>query len=141
MKSIHLQLFSICLFILLISSCKKEAGSGGTSFIKGKVYAKYYDKIFYAVKDSAYAPDVDVYIIYGDQSTYDDHQKTTYDGSYEFKYLRNGSYKIYAYSQDTTGHYSFQVNIYSPLLPVIKNVEITKKKQTVEVSDINVILK
>ncbi len=140
MRSIHLQLFSIC-FLVIFSSCKKEAGQGGTSFIKGKVQAQYYDKTFSTLKDTGYAPNVEVYIIYGDMPSYGNHQKTNYDGTYEFLYLRNGSYKIYAYSQDTTGLYKYQVNIYSPLLSIIKNVEITKKKQTVEVPDINVILK
>ena len=140
MKSIYLQLLPIC-FLLLFSNCKKEAGKGGTSFIKGKVYAKYYDKTFYILKDSAYAPNVEVYIIYGNEPTYGDHQKTSYDGTYEFRYLRNGSYTIYAYSQDTTGHYNFTLNIYAPLLPVITNAEITKSKQTVEVPDLKVITK
>ncbi len=140
MKSIHLQLFSMC-FLLIFFSCKKEAGQGGTSSIKGKVYAKYYDKTFYKLTDSAYAPNVDVYIIYGDMPSYGNHQKTNYDGTYEFLYLRNGSYKIYAHSQDTTGQYSNHLNIYAPLLYIIKSVEITKRKQTVEVPNINVIIK
>ena len=140
MKANHLLLFSTC-FLLFFSSCKKEAGQGGTATIKGKVYANYYDKNFYILKTSSYAPDVDVYIIYGGESTFGDHQKTSYDGSYEFKYLRNGSYKIYSYSQDTTGQHNFTLNIYAPLLPVIKNVDITKRKQTVEVPDLNVIIK
>jgi hypothetical protein len=140
MRKIALQLFSI-VFLLMFLSCKKQAGEGGTSFIKGKVFAKYYDKTFYLLKDSAYAPDVDVYIIYGDESTYGDHQKTSYDGTYEFKYLRKGSYKVFAYTQDTTGQYNFHLNIYAHVLPIIKNVEISKNKQTVEVPDINVIVK
>ena len=140
MKSINLKLFSVCM-LLIFSSCKKDAGIGGTSSIKGKVYATYFDKTFYTVKDSAYAPGVEVYIIYGGQSTFGSHQKTAYDGTYEFKYLQKGSYKIYAYSQDTTGRSNYQLNIYSPMLPIIKNVDITKRKQTVEVLDIKVNIK
>ena len=140
MKSIHLIIFSIC-FLITFSSCKKEAGEGGTSFIKGRVYAKYFDKTYYTVRDSAYAPEVDVYIIYGNMATFGDHQKTGYDGTYEFLYLREGSYKVYTYSQDTTGHYNFTLNVNAPRIPVIKNVEITKGKQTVEVPNMNVIIK
>ena len=140
MKYTHLQLFSIC-FLLIFSSCKKEAGEGGTSSIKGRVYGNYFDKTFYSLLDSGYAPEIDVYIVYGDMASYGDHQKTNYDGTYEFLYLRNGSYKVYAYSQDTTGRYNYQLNIYAPRLAVIKNVDIVKGKQTVEVSDINVIIK
>ena len=138
MKSIHLKLFSIC-FLILFSSCKKEAGQGGTSFIRGKVYAKYYDKYFYTLADSAYAPDVDVYIIYGNEISFGERQRTTFDGSYEFKYLRKGSYKIYAYSRDSTGAYQNKANQYSPNIAIIKEVEITKRKETAEVPRIDIL--
>ena len=138
MKPICLLQLSICL-VLLFSSCKKEPGPGGTSSIKGKVYATYYDKSFYALTDSSYAPDVDVYIIYGGQTTYGNHQKTSYDGAYEFKYLRNGAYKIYVLSRDSTGLYKNQANRYAPSVAVIKNVDITKRNQTVQISDLHTI--
>lgn len=137
MKSIKLSVSIICL-TLLFSSCKKEAGSGGTSSIKGKVYARYYDKYFYVQTDSAYAPDIDVYIIYGDQSTIGDRIRTNYDGSYEFKYLRTGSYKIYAYSRDSTGYFLHQVNKFAPVVAVLKEAKITGRKQNVEIPDINI---
>ena len=73
--------------ITLIISCKKEAGQGGRATIKGKVYAEYWDKDFFSKQDSAYAPNVDVYIIYGNDASYGDNQKTSYDGTFEFKYL------------------------------------------------------
>ena len=125
--------------LLFFLSCKKEAGAGGSSFIKGKVFARYYDKNLYFLADSAYAPDVDVYIIYGNESAYGDHQKTVYDGTYEFRFLRKGVYKIYAYSRDTTGYYKNQANKYSPDVASIKTIEVTKQKQTVEVQDIRII--
>jgi hypothetical protein len=137
MKLIQLQLFLICL--LFISACKKEEGDGGTSSIQGKVYAKYYNKSFTVLADSAYAPDVDVYIIYGDEVSFGDRIRTSYDGTYEFKYLRNGSYQVYAYSRDSTGAYNGQSNQYSPNVAIIKQVEITKHKQTVEVSTIDIL--
>jgi len=138
MKTIRTKLFYV-LLVLVVVACKKEAGEGGTSFIRGKVFAKYYDKYFYTLGDSAYAPDVDVYIIYGNEVTFGERQRTSYDGSYEFKYLRNGEYKIYAYSRDSSGVYKNQANQYAPDIAIIKNVEITGKKQTVEVPDINVL--
>jgi len=95
-------IFSVSILLILITSCTKEAGEGGTSSIKGKVYATYYNKTFTSVIGQMYAPDKDVYIIYGDDATYSDKQKTCYDGSFEFKYLRKGKYKVYAYSLDTT---------------------------------------
>ncbi len=127
------------LFLSGISSCKKEAGEGGTSFIKGKVHANYYNKNFSIMSTSKYAPDVDVYIIYADDPTFSERQRTTYDGTYEFKFLQNGTYKIYAYSKDSTGAYNNQVNQYAPDVAVIQQVEITKRKQTVDVPEIHIV--
>lgn len=125
-------------FIFFSVSCEKREGIGGTSSVRGKVYAKYYDKNFYALTDSAYAPDVDVYIIYGDDATFGERQRTNYDGVYEFRYLQTGNYKVYAYSRDSTGLYKNQVNRFAPPVAIIKDVEITGKKQAVEVADINI---
>lgn len=138
MKSIYLLFLSIA-FLLLLNSCKKEAGEGGSSFIRGKVYAKYYNKNFTVLADSAYAPDIDIYIIYGDDFSYGERKKTSYNGTYEFKFLQKGYYKIFAYTRDSTGTYRNLVNQYANDLPVIQEVEITKNKQTVEVPDINVL--
>lgn len=138
MKSSYL-LFLSAAILLILNSCKKEAGEGGTSFIKGRVYAKYYNKNFTVLADSAYAPDIDIYIIYGDEFSYGERKRTSYNGTYEFKYLQKGTYKIFAYTRDSTGTYRNLVNQYANDLPVIQEVEITKNKQTVEVPDINII--
>ena len=129
LKTFFILLISTC---FIFSSCKKDAGQGGDSFIRGKVYAYYYNKTLTAKLDSAFAPNVTVYIIYGNGVTFSDDQKTNYDGSYEFKYLKKGDYKIYAYSRDSTGASIGSVNTFSPDIAVIKNVTISKKKQTVE---------
>ena len=133
--------FSLVIFswVLLMSSCKKEEGQGGRATIKGKVYAEYWDKSFSSKKDSSYAPNLDVYIIYGNEPTFGDNQKTSYDGTFEFKYLQKGNYKIYAYSRDSSGVGTGQLNIYAPNLAVLKSVEITERKQTVEVGDIKIL--
>jgi hypothetical protein len=89
--------------------------------------------------DSAYAPNVNVYIIYGDEFTFGDHQSSSKDGTYEFKYLQKGSYKIYSLSRDSTGTYNNHINQYAHKLAIIKEVEISKNKQTIEVSDINIL--
>lgn len=124
---------------MLFAACKKEAGQGGRASIKGKVYAEYWDKAFSAKKDSAYAPNVDVYIIYGNDASYGDNQKTSYDGTFEFKYLQKGKYKIYAYSRDSSGVATGQLNIYAPNIAVVKSVEITERKQTKELDEIKVL--
>ena len=121
---------SICLTLLFaVSSCKKDPGSGGTSSIYGKVLAKNYNSTFTVLQEQYYAQDVDVYIIYGDDKSYSDRVRTSYDGTYEFKYLRKGIYHIYAYSKDST----LQTNA---MIPVIRDVEINKNQQENEASEI-----
>ena len=115
--------------IFIVCLCKKEAGEGGNSSIYGKVYVKDYNSTFTVLQEEYYGQDVDVYIIYGDDKSYGDKQKTSYDGTYEFKYLRSGMYHIYTYSKDS----SLQTNA---LIPIIKDVEITKKRQNVEIPEI-----
>ena len=119
-------LFSVILFT---SSCKKDAGEGGTSSITGKIYEKDYNSTFQFLISSYYAGDKDVYIIYGDDLSYGDKVSTSYDGTFEFKYLRNGSYKIYTYSKDSTMQ---SVND----IPIVVSVDIADKKQVVSVKDI-----
>jgi len=125
--------------MFVFSACKKEAGPGGTSSIRGKVYARYYNKTYSVKADSAYAPDIDVYIIYGNDFSYGERTRTSYDGSYEFRFLQKGTYTIFAYSKDTTGAASFQANQFSPDVAVKKKAEITKGRQKVVLTDIEII--
>ena len=51
------------------------------------------------IVDSYYAQDQEVFIIYGQQNnTHDDDVNTSYDGTFEFKYLNKGNYEIFVYS-------------------------------------------
>jgi hypothetical protein len=120
--------------VLTAISCEKKEGQGGTSEIAGKVFVKQYNANFTTLMEQYYAPDEDVFIIYGDDPVYGDKTTTNFDGTYRFEYLREGNYTVYAYSEDSLS-YPTQHEI-----PVIRHVEITKRKQTVTVSDI-VILK
>ncbi|HRH66435.1 MAG TPA: hypothetical protein PLU53_09065 [Bacteroidia bacterium] len=129
------------LILLALASCSKDAGEGGTSTISGKVIVYDFDPGFNSPQDTFPAKDEDVYIIYGaDHSTYDNDYKTSFDGSYEFKYLQKGQYKLFAYSKDSTGASNGTVNGASPKVPVFVTVEITDKNQTVVAPDI-IILK
>jgi hypothetical protein len=66
--------------------------------------------------------DQDVYIIYGAENTfYDDDIKTSYDGSFEFRYLRKGTYKIFVYEDCNSCP--------SGKKEVLRQVEIKAKKQ------------
>ena len=133
----YLQVFT--LLTLIFSACKKDPGPGGRASIKGKVYAEYWDKSFTAKKDSNYAPNVNVFIIYGDEATFGDDQNTAFDGTYEFKYLQKGNYKIYAYSRDSSGVATGQLNAFAPNIAVVKSVTITDKEEVLEVDDIKIL--
>lgn len=129
MKKYLISIGVVAFLVLCLASCSKEAGEGGTSSVYGKVYVKDYNSTYTVLQDEYYAPEEDVYIVYGDDRTFSDHVNTNYDGTFEFKYLRKGTYHIYAYSEDSTlqssGKYA-----------VIRDVEITKNSQEVETSEI-----
>lgn len=85
---------------LLLLSCAKEEGEGGRSSISGTIHLT--DNTG-GVQGDYNAPEYDVYIIYGDKDdVYDDDMKTSYDGTFKFSNLREGSYRIYAYTRSTT---------------------------------------
>ena len=131
---VRLKLLSVFfILILFLFSCEKEEGIGGTSEIKGKVYAFDYNAELTVLRSEYYAPEEDVYIIYGDDEIYSDDFKTHFDGSYHFQYLRKGKYTIFAYSKDLSRTSP------SGLINVKVEVEITGKNQTVEARDIVII--
>jgi hypothetical protein len=120
-------IFVLC---LLIISCKKEAGEGGSSHIKGKVYAKYEDKKNSTPLGESFAPDERVFIIYGNSTSIGNDARTDYDGNYTFDFLHKGSYTIYVYSDcDTCASGVEEVKV---------NAEITKNRETVEAPQINI---
>ena len=124
--SILIMAVSVC---LIFSACKKEAGEGGTSSITGKVYAKDYNATFTVLQGAYYAAGKYVYIIYGDAKDYGNKIRTNYDGTYEFKYLRPGNYRVYCYSKDSLLQTNAEIGI-------IKEVTINKQYQEVTVPDI-----
>lgn len=127
---IRYSLISLVMLGMLSFSCKKDEGIGGTSSIKGKVIIRQYNTNFTELVEQYYAPDEEVFIIYGDDPVYGDKVTTNYDGTYEFDYLREGNYKIYAYSKDSANYPSKHP------IPVIVNASISGKKETVTAKDI-----
>ena len=119
-------LFIFSLFTVILSvSCKKPAGEGGNSSIKGNIWVEEWNATF-TVHDSSkdrVGMGEDVYIIYGDDVSYGDKKECSYDGTFEFKYLRKGTYTIYVYSKDPGP---------SGTKAIVKTVDITDKKQTVD---------
>lgn len=125
-------LFFVSAMAVIFSACVKEAGEGGSATIIGKVYAYDYDETITNYRTQYYAPDEDVYIIYGGDSIYNDRTRTNYDGSYRFEYLRPGTYTIFVYSK----------NLQTKLPPnqaVMKTVNIVSNHQVITVEDIEII--
>lgn len=119
--------------LLLLSSCIKGEGLGGNAVIEGKVYILDYNQELTQQIGEYYGPDIDVYIIYGNDVVYSDDFKTSYDGTYRFDHLRPGNYSVYAYSEDTTGTNE------SIIFPVFKQVTITDKDELVQLDDIVIV--
>ncbi|MEI6575948.1 MAG: hypothetical protein WCO63_07205 [Bacteroidota bacterium] len=85
-----------------MASCKKEAGPGGSSSIKGYVHVTDYNANMLIVQGEYPGVDQDVYIVYGNDIQYGDRIRSGPDGRFEFEYLQKGDYTIYLYSDDTT---------------------------------------
>lgn len=130
---------AVALVFLLFYGCKKEEGPGGTSTIKGKVIVYDYDPAYLNPAPSNIFPagNERVFIIYGESNTtYNDDFRCSYDGSYEFKHLQKGKYRLFAYSKDSTGAYNGSVNSQAPDVPIFVDVEITGNGKTFEAPDI-----
>ena len=89
---------SVFLVTILIYSCRKVEGPGGSVTIKGIVVER--NHVGNAVFEYP-AADQDVYLIYGNENSfYDDDIKTSFDGSFEFRYLQKGDYQVFVYEED-----------------------------------------
>jgi hypothetical protein len=100
MKKI-ISILSITLMIFS-TACKEYPGEGGNSTIRGYVWGKKYNSSYTNVISEGPGSDVNVYIIYGNETSYGNKIASSPDGSFEFKYLRPGTYKIYVYSKNST---------------------------------------
>lgn len=119
----YLFLFSALLF----ASCNSLPGDGGTSTLSGKVFVEEYNASGILFSEY-YGAEQRVYIIYGDGTTYNDETKTSFDGSFEFRFLRKGTYTVFAYSDCLTCDGGTQ--------PVSATIEITDNHQTVTTDDL-----
>jgi len=117
-----------------LTACQIEEGPGGSGAITGRLFAYDYNADFTLLNGSYYAPDEDVFLIYGDEVIFGDDMKTHFDGRFRFDFLRKGTYTVYAYSKDSSG--TEAAGVY----PVMVEVEISEKSQEVDLGEI-VILK
>ena len=115
--------------IIAMTGCEKDAGEGGSSSITGYIHITDYNASFLIIQGEYPAADEDVFIIYGNDISFGDRIRTGPDGRFEFKYLREGKYTVYAYSDDTTLSGQSVVSI---------PVEITDKKQTVDIDTLHI---
>ncbi len=124
-------LLATLIAVFAFAACNKTSGEGGTSTISGKVYVVDLNGTGDTV-EQYYAPDVDVYVIYGDEDqTYDNDFATSLDGSYRFDYLTPGTYTVFAYSKCD--------GCAGGVEAIQKTVEISTGKQAVEVEDLIII--
>jgi hypothetical protein len=126
-----LPLISAVILTLSFNSCKKVEGPGGSSSITGKINVQMWDGAGSMNYDYDGA-DEDVYIIYGEgNTTHNDKIETSYDGTFSFDYLENGTYQVFVYEEQNTGP-NGEKNV------LLFDVEITEKKSTTDLGTINV---
>lgn len=83
----------------VLFGCNKLPGEGGSSTIKGIIVEKRMSSVGTVITQYP-ATNEDIFIIYGDENTfYDDRERTSYDGSFEFRYLQPGKYQIFTYEE------------------------------------------
>lgn len=120
----------VAVAVFFFSSCTKPEGEGGTSTIQGKVYAFDYNGSG-VLQSEFYAPDEDVFIIYGTEDNYhDDSYKTSFDGSFRFQHLRPGTYTVFVYSDC--------VSCESGIEAISQEVEITGNNQDIILDDLEI---
>lgn len=116
--------------IILFFGCSKAPGLGGKASIKGKLTGRFYtDTELTMFAGLSALGDENVYIIYGNEQTfYNDDISTSYDGSFEFNYLRPGKYVVFMYENCYPCSALQQEKLFE--------VEITEKNQVVDLGEI-----
>lgn len=132
LKAIYIQILLLIVITFCLASCNKKAGPGGQATVIGKVYANDFDNTFNYLISKGYSSGTKVYIVYGDEKGVSNAITTAIDGTYEFKYLTKGHYKVYALSVDT----AYRVKGNDTENPVIREFDIKEKKQKLVLEDI-----
>lgn len=88
---------------ILLASCAKDEGFGGTGSISGTIIEQFYNDDFSQLIRTSPAIDEEVFILFGDDSTPGERVNTGSNGDFRFNFLYPGSYHIYHRSLDTTG--------------------------------------
>ena len=104
----------------------------GSASIKGRVYKiNYLNSSSYpnlVVKDISLAQDQEIYLIYGKHPSFDARIRTNFDGTFNFRNLIKGKYKIYLYSEDIKGG--------TQNIVISREVEIKSEFEVINLGDI-----
>lgn len=99
MSKVFKLLLALFAVALLLPSCNKGPGEGGTGTVQGTVMLVHHpDDDYTLIPDTMAAAKTDVFIVYGDADFYGDDVETGLDGMYQFEYLLPGNYTVFAYS-------------------------------------------
>lgn len=127
----HIFLITIVFFVFFISSCTKE-GKGGGASIEGKIMVRLIKEATLDTLTTYEAQDERVYIVYGENTSYNDDVRTSYNGNFKFDYLYKGDYKIYVYSECV-----FLIDSCpNGTKAVVEQISIAKANETFNVGDI-----
>jgi len=105
---------------LLLSSCEKDPGQGGTSTIRGTVVINEISNSGNILAEYE-AAEERVYIVYGDNEIFDDETRTSYDGQFKFENLFQGSYRVFVYSDC--------LSCPSGTEPIMQSIEVTENDE------------
>ena len=104
MKRMTKLLMALLVLALIMPSCNKGPGEGGTGTVQGFVKLVHHpDDDYTLTPDTMAAAKTDVFIIYGDEAYFGNDVETGADGIYQFEYLRPGDYTVFAYSTLPSG--------------------------------------
>jgi len=123
-------LFLLISVLFLVTACEKSPGVGGSSAITGTFLACELDDLNACQTEYALAEER-IYIVYGDSTElYDNEVRTDYAGRFEFDFLYEGDYTIYAYNKCT-----IEDTCNAPVYPSFYPVSINSKNQTVNLGE------
>ena len=104
MNRIIVFLMALSASALMMPSCNKGPGEGGTGTVQGFVKLVHHpDDDYTLTPDTMVAAKTDVFIVYGDEAYFGDDAETNASGMYRFEYLRSGDYTVFAYSTLPSG--------------------------------------
>lgn len=80
---------------------KTDDALSGSGKITGSLMMHSYDDAFTNLQDVSPAVDEDIFILFGDDEVVGDKTSTSYNGKFEFSFLREGDYSIFYMTEDS----------------------------------------